>query len=104
MKNKFLQWILQNILENQTFQRTAKLIIADLYESELMKGILRYIKVYYIRKCRWDVKYLGKSLVIDREMKVEMNAQFFCWNPNVVLRLKRGRLISLVKLLITFFS
>ena len=52
----------QYILENQTFQRTAKLIMADFYESEFMKGILRYIKVYYIRKSRWDVKYLGKSL------------------------------------------
>ena len=52
MKNKFVQWILQNILENQTFQRTTKLIMADFYESEFMKGILRYVKVYYNRKSR----------------------------------------------------
>ena len=29
MKNTLLQWILQNILENKSFQRTTKFIMID---------------------------------------------------------------------------
>ena len=35
VKNTLLQWILQNILENQTFQRIAKFIMVDSYEMDL---------------------------------------------------------------------
>ena len=45
MKNTLLQWILQNILENQTFQRIAKIIIADFYAVNFMKGIVISVKV-----------------------------------------------------------
>ena len=45
MENTLLQWILQNILENQTFQRTAKFIMTDFYEMEFMKGILILVKL-----------------------------------------------------------
>ena len=43
VNNILLQWILQSILENQTLQRTAKLIIwlimVDFYRMDVMKGI-----------------------------------------------------------------
>ena len=41
-----LKWILQNISENQTFQRTAKFTITDIYELDFMNGIVILIKVY----------------------------------------------------------
>ena len=37
VKNTLLQWILQNILEKQTFQRTAKFIMAGSYEMDFIK-------------------------------------------------------------------
>ena len=45
MENTSLQCILQNILENQTFQRTEKFIMTDFYEMNLMKGIAILVKV-----------------------------------------------------------
>ena len=39
-KNTLLQWILENILENQTFQRIINFIMADLYEIDFMKGVI----------------------------------------------------------------
>ena len=45
VENTLLQWILQNILENQTFQRIAKFIMADFYEMDFMKGIVILVKV-----------------------------------------------------------
>ena len=50
MKNILLQWILQNILENQTFQRIAKFIVVDFFKMDFMKGTGS--------KSRWDVQYL----------------------------------------------
>ena len=38
VKNTLLQWILQNILENQVFQRIANFILINFYEMNLMKG------------------------------------------------------------------
>ena len=40
VKNILLQWILQKIIENQTFQRIAKFIIVDCYDMAFMKGIV----------------------------------------------------------------
>ena len=40
VKNILLQWILKNILENQTFQRIAKFIMVDSYEMDFMKVLL----------------------------------------------------------------
>ena len=45
MKSAFFQWILQNILENQTFQWIAKFIMVDSYEMDFMKGIAVLVKV-----------------------------------------------------------
>ena len=49
-----LQWILQNILENQTFQRIVKFIIVDSYEMDFMK----YCYINTVAKSRWDEQYL----------------------------------------------
>ena len=38
VKHTLLQWILQNILENQVFQRIANFIMINFYEMNLMKG------------------------------------------------------------------
>ena len=38
------QWILQNILENKTFQRIAKFIVADSYKIDLEKGFAILVK------------------------------------------------------------
>ena len=40
VKNILLQWILKNILENQTFQIIAKFIMVDSYEMDFMKVLL----------------------------------------------------------------
>ena len=45
VKSTLLQWILKNILENQTFQRIAKFIMADFYEMDFMKGFVVLAKV-----------------------------------------------------------
>ena len=37
VKNTLLKWILQNISENQTFQRTPKFVMTDFYEMDFMK-------------------------------------------------------------------
>ena len=45
VKNTLLRWILQNILENQTFQRIAKFIMVDSYEMNFIKVIVIAVKV-----------------------------------------------------------
>ena len=40
VRNTLLKWILPNISENQTFQRTAKFTMAYFYEMDFMKGIV----------------------------------------------------------------
>ena len=45
VKNRLLQWIFQNILENQTFRRIAKFIMVDSYETDFMKGNVILVKV-----------------------------------------------------------
>ena len=61
-----LQWILQNILENQTFQRTAKFIMTDFYEMDFMKGIVILVKVDEMYNI---LKFANNCLL----------AEFFCW-------------------------
>ena len=39
-ENTFLQWILQNILENQMLQRSTNFIMADFYEMDFIKDIV----------------------------------------------------------------
>ena len=45
VENTLLWWILQNIFENQTFQRKTKFIMADFYETDFMKGVVILAKV-----------------------------------------------------------
>ena len=64
VKNTLLKWILQNISENQTFQRTQKFLMTDFYEMDFMKGIIILIKVdemYKILK-----KSPSQSLLVER--------------------------------------
>ena len=54
VKNTLLQRNLQNILENQTFQRIAKFILVDSYEMDFVKGIVILAKVgeMYLEVCQ----------------------------------------------------
>ena len=44
-KNILLQWIYQNILENQASQKIAKFIIVDSYEMDFIKGNVISVRV-----------------------------------------------------------
>ena len=63
MKSAFFQWILQNILENQTFQWIAKFIMVDSYEMDFMKGIAVLVKV---DKMYNILKSTSHSLLVER--------------------------------------
>ena len=45
MKHTLLQWILQNILEYQTFGKMVKFVMVDFYEMDFMKSIVILVKV-----------------------------------------------------------
>ena len=76
VKNTLLWWILQNILENQMFQRISKFIMVDSHETDFMKGIVILVKademeiswsllatVYWLRdedEIRWS-KFIQES-------------------------------------------
>ena len=62
-KNTLLQWILQNILENQTFQRIAKFIMADFNEMNFMERIIILVKVDEMYNI---LRSAGHSLLIER--------------------------------------
>ena len=49
-----LKWILENISENQTFQRTEKFTIVNFYKMDFMKGIVILVKVDEMYKT-WKV-------------------------------------------------
>ena len=49
-----LKWILENISENQTFQRTEKFTIVNFYKMDFMKGIVILVKVAEMYKT-WKV-------------------------------------------------
>ena len=49
-KKTLFKWILQNISENQRFQRTPKFIMSDFYEMDFMKWIVILINVDEIYK------------------------------------------------------
>ena len=59
VKNTSLKWILQNISENLTFQRTTKFNMADFYKMEFMKGIFILVKTDEMHK-------ILKSLLVNR--------------------------------------
>ena len=45
VKDTLLLWILQNILENQTFQRIAKFVMVHSYKMDFMEGNVILAKV-----------------------------------------------------------
>ena len=61
VENTLLQWILQNILENQTFQRIAKFIMADFYEIDLVK----VYEMYNILKSASSVYWSRDEMEMD---------------------------------------
>ena len=63
VENKFFQRILQNILENQMFQRMAKFIMVDFYKMDFMKGIVILVKV---DKMYNILKSASHFLVVER--------------------------------------
>ena len=63
VENKFLRRILQNILENQMFQRMAKFIMVDFYKMDFMKGIVILVKV---DKMYNILKSASHFLVVER--------------------------------------
>ena len=64
VKNTLLKWILENISENQTFQRTQKFIMTDFYEMDFMKEIIILIKVDEMYKIL--EKSPSQSLLVER--------------------------------------
>ena len=75
VENTLLQWILQNILENQTFQRIAKFIMADFYEMDFMKGIVILVKVDEMYNI---LKSASHCLLVER-WDGNGWSKFFCW-------------------------
>ena len=63
VENTLFQWILQDILENQTFQRLGKFIMVDLYEMDFMKGIVKLVKVNEMYNI---LKSAGHCLLVER--------------------------------------
>ena len=63
VKNTMLQWILQNILEDQTFQRIAKFMMTDSYEMDFMVGIAILVKVGEIHNI---LKSASHCLLVER--------------------------------------
>ena len=60
MKNRFLQWILQNFLKSQTFHRKAMFIMADYYTVDVTEFIVISVKVdemYSILKILLAIRY-----------------------------------------------
>ena len=75
VENTLLQWILQNILENQMFQRIAKFIMADFYEMDFMKGIVILVKVDEMYNI---LKSASHCLLVER-WNGNGQSKFFYW-------------------------
>ena len=57
------EWILQNILENRTFHRKAKFIMADFYTLDFMEGIIlvKTDEMYNILKSLLATRYWSRD-------------------------------------------
>ena len=75
VENTLLQWILQNIIENHTFQRIPKFIMTDFYEIDFMKGIVILVKVDEMYNI---LKSASHCLLVERWYG-NRRSQFFCW-------------------------
>ena len=58
MKNTLLHWILQNILENQSFHKAVKFSMINSYKMDFMKGIA----------------------ILKSARKMDLDDQSFCWS------------------------
>ena len=74
-ENTLLQCILQNILENQMFQRIAKFIMADFYEMYFMKGIVMLVKVDEM----YNVLKSASHWLLVKRLDRNGISKFFCW-------------------------
>ena len=63
VKNTLLQWILQNVLEIQTFQRIAKFIMVNSYKMDFTKGNVILVKVDEMYNI---LKSVGHSSFVER--------------------------------------
>ena len=87
MKNKLFQSILQNILENQTFQRTPKFIFADFHKMNFMKGIFILVKVDQMNNI---LKSASHYLLVKRwrwDWMIKVFAGVYSWMAVRLLRL-----------------
>ena len=62
-ENTLLQWILQNILQNQMLQRPTNFIMADFYEMDFIKDIVILVKVDEMYNI---LKSAGQCLLVKR--------------------------------------
>ena len=62
-ENTLLQWILQNILQNQMLQRPTNFIMADFYEMDFIKYIVILVKVDEMYNI---LKSAGQCLLVER--------------------------------------
>ena len=62
-ENTLLQWILQNILQNQMLQRPTNFIMADFYEMDFIKDIVILVKVDEMYNI---LKSAGQCLLVER--------------------------------------
>ena len=105
-KKTLLQWIFQNIIENQAFQRTAKFIetksIVVLFKV-LDKVFVKVDEMYNILKSLLAERWRSWILDIGREMKV-LDDQNFLLEPLIrPCFIKGAGFISFPQFLITFF-
>ena len=85
LENTLLQWILQNILENQTFQRIENFIMADFYEMDFMKGatLVKVDEMYNI------LKSTNHCLLVERwrwNWMIKVFARVCLWMSRRLLR------------------
>ena len=62
-ENTLLQWILQNILQNQMLQRPTDFIMANFYEMDFIKDIVILVKVDEMYNI---LKSAGQCLLVER--------------------------------------
>ena len=75
VENTLLEWVLQNTLENQMFQRIEEFIMADFYKMDFMKGIVILVKVDGVYNI---LKSASHCLLVERWDGDEWS-KFFSW-------------------------
>ena len=90
VKNILFQWILQNILENQTFQRIAKCIMFDSYlQNGIHEGIAILVQLLRVDEMYNILKSAGHRLLVERwrlNWMIKIFAGACPWMPIRLLR------------------